>query len=262
MTPLGARGTALAVLRGVPAALLLLAGTALLLPVRAVERSVARGRPVSGRITRAVAAVALAMTGIRLRVRGHPDGDAVMANHASWLDILVLNASDRVCFVAKSEVAGWPGIGTMARAAGTLFIRRDPREAGAQRDAVAARIAGGDRMVLFPEGTSTDGRRVLAFKPTLFAAFLADGLQSARIQPVSVIYHAPQGTDPRVYAWWGDMAFGRHALDVLARHPQGSVTVVYHTPVAVAAHSGRKALAAACEAAVRTGFTPSSPPTG
>ena len=178
-----------------------------------------------------------------------------MANHASWLDIFVLNAAKRVYFVSKAEVARWPGIGWLARATGTLFIARDRRQAAAQVALFRERLQAGHKLLFFPEGTSTDGLQVLPFKPTLFAAFTDPALgPDLAIQPVSVAYHAPAGADPRFYGWWGDMAFGPHLLSTLTARRQGRVEVVYHPPIRVADHADRKALARAAETAVRGGL--------
>ena len=109
---------------------------------------------------------------------------------------------------------------------------------------------------LFPEGTSTDGLQVLPFKTTLFQSFLTDHLKNRiAIQPVSVVYHAPDGQKTRFYGWWGDMDFATHLLRTLATPKQGSISVRYHDPLPVSAYPNRKALAAACEAAVRQGHT-------
>ncbi len=117
---------------------------------------------------------------------------AVVANHSSWLDIFTLNASQRIYFVAKSEVSGWPGIGWLARATGTVFITRKGTEAKRQQDLFEARLRAGHQLLFFPEGTSTDALRVLPFKPTLFQAFFTHGLDRVLfIQPVTVVYHAP-----------------------------------------------------------------------
>jgi len=179
---------------------------------------------------------------------------ACVANHGSWLDIFALNASKRIYFVSKDEVADWPGIGWLARATGTVFIRRDRREARAQAQVFEDRLKMGHRLLFFPEGTSTDGRRVLAFTPTLFAAFFAPGLNDMHVQPVTLAYHAPPGTDPAHYGWWGSMGFGAHLLRMLAAPRHGSVEVIYHAPLRVADFADRKALARAAEAAVRTGL--------
>ena len=179
---------------------------------------------------------------------------AVVANHSSWLDIFALNAAARIYFVSKAEVAKWPGIGWLARATGTVFIARDRSQAANQVAVFKDRLGHGHKLLFFPEGTSTDGQQVLAFKPTLFAAFMEDGLRdSLSIQPVSVIYTAPIGADVRHYGWWGDMDFGPHLLATLAQSPQGSVRVVYHDPVRVAGFENRKRLAAHVEGVVRAG---------
>jgi 1-acyl-sn-glycerol-3-phosphate acyltransferase len=108
--------------------------------------------------------------------------------------------------------------------------------------------------LFFPEGTSSDGRRVLPFKPTLFAAFFAKGLrESLSIQPVTVVYRGVDG-DPRQYGWWGDMDFGPHLLSTLAAAKQGSVTIVYHPPVRIRDFHDRKVLARKMEETVRGGL--------
>jgi len=233
------------------------AGLLVLVLLRVVERPLAGlRRPVSGHVNRLVSRAVLVVLGLRVTVRGTPlrRRGALVANHASWLDILVLNGAARVFFVAKSEVAGWPGIGALARASGTIFITRSGREARSQALLFEARLRAGQRLLFFPEGTSSDGLRVLPFKTTLFAAFYADDLpQIAQVQPVSLRYSAPPGVEPRFYGWWGDMALGPHLVQVLAQRPQGRVSLVFHTPLRVAEYADRKALAAAAEAAVRAG---------
>ena len=115
------------------------------------------------------------------------------------------------------------------------------------------RLQHGHRLLFFPEGTSTDGIRVLPFKPTLFAPFFSDRLvHDMHIQPVTVIYHPPEGADPRFYGWWGDMGFGEHLLKVLAQKRQGKVELVYHPPVRVDDFPNRKSLASHLETQVRS----------
>lgn len=214
-------------------------------------------RPLTPHITQFVCRAAFRILGIGFSIKGTPivERGAVVANHSSWLDIFALNARKRIYFVSKAEVAGWPGIGWLARATGTMFIRRDPAEAAKHKRMFEARLQAGHRLLFFPEGTSTDGRCVLPFKSTLFAAFHADALRPfLRIQPVTVIYHAPKGEDGRFYGWWGDMGFGNHLLKILAAPRQGSVQILCHTPLRVAAYPNRKSLAAACETAVRRGL--------
>ena len=148
---------------------------------------------------------------------------------------------------------GWPGINILTAVTNTHFVVRDPKFARAQAEEFAARIRAGHRLLFFPEGTSTDGRRVLPFKPTLFQGFLDEGLPGGlAIQPMSVIYHAPEGADPRFYGWWADMPLADHLLMVLSAPRQGRVEVLLHPPVPVAGET-RKTLAARTEAAVRAG---------
>ena len=156
-------------------------------------------------------------------------------------------------FVSKSEVAKWPGIGLLAKATGTLFIRREPKEAVAQKKLFAQRIKMGHRLLFFPEGTSTDGMRVLPFKSALFQAFFESGLNSqCYIQPVTVTYFAPKNEDPRFYGWWGDMSFAMHLLKTIASRRQGSIEVRYHEPLLVSSFAKRKELAAAAEKIIRS----------
>ncbi|MFN4158643.1 MAG: lysophospholipid acyltransferase family protein [Gemmobacter sp.] len=254
----GPMGWVRVVLRGLAIGTAAYGGLVLMLLLRLVERPLhGARRPWTPHITQAVCRFALAVMGLRLVRSGQPmrGPGAVVANHGSWLDIFALNACDRIYFVAKAEVARWPGIGWLARATGTVFITRSGAEARAQAALFEDRLRAGHRLLFFPEGTSTDSLRMLPFKSTLFAAFQAQGLrESLRLQPVSVVYHAPEGQDARLYGWWGDMDFGGHLLRILAQPRQGRVEVTFHAPVAVADVADRKALAARCEALVRSSF--------
>ncbi|MAN57481.1 MAG: 1-acyl-sn-glycerol-3-phosphate acyltransferase [Paracoccus sp.] len=242
--------------RAVPALLVLLLGVVLILPLRAAERLIhGSRRPWTGPHVQLVCRLVLACIGLDWQRKGRPmrGPGAVVANHSSWLDILTMNAAMPVFFVSKAEVRRWPGINILTAVTNTHFVVRDPKFARAQAAEFAARIRAGHRLLFFPEGTSTDGRRVLAFKPTLFQGFLDPGLPAdLAIQPMSVIYHAPEGADPRFYGWWADMALADHLLAVLSARRQGMAEVVLHQPVPVAGET-RKSLAAKTEAAVRGG---------
>ena len=231
---------------------------ALLLVLRVIEWPLfGARRPVTPYITQFVCRFSLRVIGLKLRQHGQPmrQTGALVANHSSWLDIFVLNALDRIYFVAKTEVARWPLIGWLARATGTLFVERRGGAAGAQRQAFHDRIEKGHRLLFFPEGTSTDGLRVLGFKSTLFAAFfdVADP-GSLFIQPVSVTYHAPDGQEDRFYGFWGDTDFLPHFFQLLAAGRHGSVDVVFHDPLRVSDFPDRKSLAAASGQVVAQGF--------
>ena len=251
-------GVILGLLRIVPLAFVVFGGLAVLLLIRVVERPIwGIHRPITPRITRTVCRLAFVILGIEYRTVGAPmtGRGAVVSNHTSWLDIFALNANDLIYFVAKSEVEGWPGIGWLARATGTLFIRRNPREAPVHRDMFTERLMAGHRLQFFPEGTSTDGIRVLPFKPTLFAAFFApDVRDELSIQPVTLRYIAPVGQDPRYYGWWGEMEFAPNLWQILTTRPQGGITLFYHTPIALKDAKDRKTLAKEIEAAVRSGL--------
>ena len=150
-------------------------------------------------------------------------------------------------------MAGWPGIGWLARATGTLFINRRSTEARLQQSQFEERLRAGHLLLFFPEGTSTDTRRVLPFKSSLFAAFWTHGMEHVmQIQPTTVVYHPPESEDPRFYGWWGNMDFAPHLMQVLAARRQGRVEVIFHPPVAVAAFENRKVLANYCERVIHT----------
>ncbi|MFO7854667.1 MAG: lysophospholipid acyltransferase family protein, partial [Paracoccaceae bacterium] len=160
----------------------------------------------------------------------------------------------RMTFVAKAEVRAWPGVGAIAALCDTVFIERRRGAAKAQEAELKARMQAGDRLVFFPEGTSTDGRRVLPFRSTLFAAVASDELRdTAWVQPVSVVYHAPEGEPEAFYGWWGDMPFGGHVWTVLTRSFGGRAEVVFHEPVRAADFADRKLLAAHCWREVERG---------
>ena len=188
----------------------------------------------------------------------HPG--AVVANHASWLDIFTLNAPQRIYFVSKSEVAGWPGIGTLAKATGTVFIARERREAKLQQDLFERRLGAGHKLLFFPEGTSTDANRILPFKTTLFQAFFSDALRDqSYVQPITVNYHAPEGEDPRYYGWWGDMDLIPNVLHVLSTPKQGRIELVFHEPKPVNSFENRKVLALDLEESTRAAHFSENP---
>lgn len=242
-----------AVLRGFCLVIILLTGAVLSLVLRGIEALLhGQSRPWTGWVTVFVCRLSLVVLGLKVTTHGAPlRGKGVfVANHSSWLDILVLNAGAPLVFVSKAEVARWPGIGGLARLTGTVFVQRAAREAGQQKKLLEQRIAAGNRLLFFPEGTSTDGQRVLTFKPTLFAALY--GNEALAVQPVTVAYRAPEGFDRRFFSWWGDMSFGPHMAQVLSAPKGGSVAVTWHAPLNVTEFSDRKTLARAAEAAVRS----------
>ena len=241
-------------IRGLGLGVYTFGGLAVLLLVRLIEKPVfGDQRPFTPKITQSVSRFAFWILGMRLQIIGTPMRGlgAAVANHTSWLDIFGLNAFDDIYFVAKSEVAGWPLIGWLARATGTQFIIRDRAQAIAHTQILQARLRKGHRLLFFPEGTSTDGQRILPFKPTLFQSFLAPELRDKiSIQAITLIFHAPEGQDPRFYGWWGDSDLVGHLLKSLAIKRHGSLQIVYHPPVAAKDFLDRKVMARHLEAQV------------
>lgn len=191
--------------------------------------------------------VAAWLIGLKVQVIGTPCRDRpvlFVANHSSWLDIPVLGGVLDAAFVAKAEVGTWPVIRTLARLGRTVFVSRSRGATGRETEAMRTRMAAGDSLILFPEGTSNDGTRELPFRSSFFA--IADGARL--IQPVSVVYDRLGGLpacrrDRPLFAWYGDMALGSHFWR-LARRPGARVTVVLHEPFAPGLLPNRKALAA------------------
>ena len=224
-----------------------------------------RGKVVFARVYWAVmcrlVGLSVRMIGPRPRRRS-ADGRAIVyvSNHSSWLDILVLGGRLEACFIAKEEVAGWPLISWIARLGRSVYVRRQRTSTARERDDMRLRLSGGDNLILFPEGTTSDGSRVLPFR----SAFLsiaelpatADG-RPPLVQPVSVVYdrlgYLPAGRNTRpLFAWYGDMDIGSHFWR-LAQHRGLRATVLLHAPLDPADFPSRKALAQATWTAVADG---------
>jgi len=191
-------------------------------------------------------------------VSGTPIQQGILAaNHSSWLDILALRAVRLIYFVSKAEVANWPGVGFITRITGTVFIERRRSHAKQQEAMLRERIQQNQLLCMFPEGTSTDGLRVLEFKTSLFSALFQDG-QGTEIeaQPVTLRYHPnTQGGLPEsFYGWWGDMGFEAHIWDVVSRSKSGVVEVIFHPPVLASVFLDRKRLSEHCYRAVAQGM--------
>ena len=236
--------------------------TLALLPVQAV--AVRLGLPLRRRIPVWFHRVVCAVLGIRVHETGrrmHEHPLLIVANHSSWLDISVITTVAPVVFVAKQEVAGWPLIGLLAKLQRTVFVDRTRRHKTADVNAeIAQRLAEGDPVVLFGEGTSSDGNRVLPFRSALIGSArdaLAEAEHTGRvwIQPLSLAYTHMRGMPlsrharPRV-AWYGKMSMAPH-LAGLARCGGVDVSVMWGEPVAFDEQSDRKQVARALEAQVR-----------
>lgn len=175
-----------------------------------------------------------------------------VANHISYLDIEILGATVETCFVAKREIAGWPFFGWLARLQQTVFVERRARGVADERDDLAHRLKARANAVLFAEGTSSDGNRLLPFKSALFsvAERKVDG-EPLVVQPVTLAYTRldgmPLGRTIRPFvAWYGDMELAPHLWFALGLG-RITATIQFHPPVTLAAFGSRKELAAHCQ---------------
>ena len=214
------------------------------------------------------------MMGMKVRVIGEPasggDRPVVYAsNHSSWLDVPVLGGRLLACFVSKDDVGRWPVVGQVARLGRTIFVSRQRGTTGRERDDMRLRLAAGDDLILFPEGTSSDGTGVLPFLSSFFAAAKPSGGQFAQgstqadphfrplVQPVSVVYDRlaglPVGHARRtVFSWYGDMDLASHFWQ-LAQWRSMRASILLHPPLDPADFPTRKALAQATWEAVAHG---------
>ena len=187
------------------------------------------------------------LIGLKLRVIGvasEARPTLYVSNHSSWLDVLVLGAMLDARFVSKSEVENWPLIGWVAKLGRTVFVSRSRGRTGGEAHDMRLRLAGGDSLILFPEGTTSDGARVLPFRSSFFAVAGA----ATAVQPVTVVYDRLGGLpvgrrDRPLFAWYGDMETGSHAWRLL-RRTGTRATLVLHAPFAPGEAPDRKALAA------------------
>jgi 1-acyl-sn-glycerol-3-phosphate acyltransferase len=176
-----------------------------------------------------------------------------VSNHSSWVDIPVVGGVLPGSFVAKGDIEGWPVIRTIARLGRTVFVSRQRVSIARERDEMQAVLARGDNLILFPEGTSSDGSRVLPFRSSFFALAEGKGIEDPSrrplIQPVSVVYDRlnglPAGRSSRpVFAWYGDMDIASHFWR-MTQHLDMRATVLLHAPLDPATFPDRKSLSRA-----------------
>jgi 1-acyl-sn-glycerol-3-phosphate acyltransferase len=155
--------------------------------------------------------------GVVIAVTGSPAGAGLIAsNHLSYLDIIVYSAIAPCAFVSKREVRTWPAVGWIATLAGTIYVDRSHRSAThAIQPEIQAALAGGLRLFLFPEGTSSDGSRLLRFHSSLFQP--AVDLQ-AQVSAASISYTVPDGDAGTEACYWGDMTLFPHLINLLSKH--------------------------------------------
>jgi 1-acyl-sn-glycerol-3-phosphate acyltransferase len=219
--------------------------------------------PWRNRIPRLWHRAALRLIGIRVRVCSTIEIERpllLVANHSSWLDILVLASIADVTYVAKSEVRTWPVFGLLAQLQRSVFIAREQRRRTQdQANEIADRMNAGETVVLFPEGTTSDGNRLWDTKSSLMGAATSAAAQSAnglvQVQPVAIAYTKIHGMPMGHYhrpiaAWPGDVEMLPHLLGVL-KVGKLDAEVNFGTAIEVTAASNRKALALAADEQLR-----------
>jgi lyso-ornithine lipid O-acyltransferase len=194
--------------------------------------------------------------GFRVNIRGRlPQAGQclIVSNHVSWIDIVVLSAVAPLSFVAKREVAGWPLFGWLAKLQRTVFVDRERRHSTKHsRTELETRLADGDRVVLFPEGTSHDGASILPFKSSFFAAATAPEIA---IVPVTLAYTRNWGLpltrrNRPHFAWYADMDLMPHLWEALCQGPL-TVEVIIHKALDTETGLNRKRATAAAETLIR-----------
>jgi lyso-ornithine lipid O-acyltransferase len=158
----------------------------------------------------------LSAIAVQLSTTGQfPSAGLIVSNHLSYLDILALSAAVPCVFVSKVEVERWPIIGRYARWAGCVFVRRhDKGDAARANVSVAESLTSGVPVVLFPEGTTTDGHRVLRFHSTMLQPAIDAGVL---VTPCAITYELDDGDVSREVCWWGDMALLPHVWNLLGK---------------------------------------------
>ncbi len=198
-------------------------------------------------------AILLSVVGVRVVTHGRPPrvrggGALIVANHVSWLDIHVVHSLLAARFISKAEVRDWPVIGWLAdKAGGTLFLeRRRKSDARRMNELMAGHLRDGDCLALFPEGTTTDGRELLPFFPSLFQPAVD---AHAVLYPALIRYLDRDGGYCASAAYFGEMSM-LESLRNIVRAP-GIVAEITFLPSLPAAGLGRRELAAQSEAVIR-----------
>ena len=185
-----------------------------------------------------------------------------VSNHISWLDILALNSTLDVVFIAKKEVRSWPGLGFLAVLGQTIFIERKSLNALSQKHELEKCLKKGQSVFFFPEGTSTDGSNVKQFKSSLFEVCYSDMFKKSNwgsVQPITIIYKSPIENDPSFYSFWReeDTIFG-NIKKIIKKVSHGHVRLIFHGPIEFNKYDNRKNLSSACHKTVKSGLANSA----
>lgn len=231
--------------------------------------ALAFGWPIRHRLPRCWHCIACRLMGLKIRCEGQVESKRplmIVANHASWLDMLVLGSLAEVVYIAKSEVETWPVFSLLAKLQATIFVaRQDRRQTGKQVNEIAERLSGGEIVVLFPEGTTSDGNRLLPIKSSLFGA-AASAIPSAPdgivyIQPVAIAYTRLHGLamghfHRPVAAWPGDTELVPHLATVMTIGALDA-EVTFCPSVAFSRQSNRKLVSRMVEDEIRDALSKS-----
>jgi len=214
---------------------------------------------------------------IKVAVKGEQASGHVIyvGNHLSYIDIAVIGANLKATFISKADVKNWPILGLLATLGKTVFIERSRNAAAKCIQDIKATMESGRNLVLFPEGTSTNGMDVLPFKSTIFDLFLDQELkEKLSVQPFTLTLQSINGhaaltaKDHDIYAWHGDMEFFPH-LWQLAHSREAQILLTFHPPYTASNFNDRKEFARVCHEDVVNGlkntlpaaldFTPEAP---
>lgn len=195
----------------------------------------------------------LRLFGLKLKVIGKQSYNSTIfvSNHISWTDILAIQSVLDIIFVAKSDVKKMPGLGFLAGIANTVFIDRNPQKISKDSLILKKKIEKGELICFFPEGTSTDGLRVLKFKSGFFQ-LLFDGIYNQnkyikKVQPLSIYYKVHnKNLSKDFYGWWGSMSIISHITKILCLS-SGSVELKFHDSLNSEEFNDRKEIALAAE---------------
>lgn len=235
--------------------------TLLFIPIQLLANTIHRG--ISGRTLLVYWRVSCRIIGFSIQRVGEISRlrpTLFVSNHSSYLDIMVLGAVIPGCFVAKKEVADWPVFGPMSKLQRTVYVARRSRDVADERDVLIGRLESGDNLVLFPEGTSNDGVRVLRFRSSfLSVAEKPVNGSPLTVQPVGVAYTHLNGLplERRMrpfLAWYGNMEMAAHLLRV-AGLGRTTVVVQFFPPVTIATFESRKALSEYCRKVIASGVS-------
>ena len=248
------------------ASIILILFMLLTLPLMAIQAALLAMRlPAARYVAHWYHRLVCGLLGVRVHLSGAPVAPGpvlLVSNHISWLDIPVLSSITPLSFVAKREVSTWPFISTLAKLQKTIFIDRTKRTAVAEtREEILERLEDKERIVLFAEGTSSDGNQVLPFKSSLFAAIEPSERngEGYLIQTCAIVYthiHGlPMNRQQRpAIAWYGDMDMLSHAWGVLKGGPL-DVRVRLGEPISIGELGDRKKLAGFAYDRVRFDFS-------